>query len=279
MSPTTFIRRLKLSRARFGDARSWVLGLYSGLLLRCRGWPLPGRGAIVRVRFARQKGDYFIRLGTSDLLVADEMFREREYAPVLDSELGDVRAVVDLGANVGLSIRLWQERFPHARIAGVEPDASNMEVCRRNVDAGPSPERVTLIQACVAGARRKVTLDRSDLAWGFRMKDSGSGGGGATAEVDAITLTDVLERAGIGGAIDLLKCDIEGAEAEVFASCAGWIGGVKRMIVETHAPYDLEQLSEDLLSGGARFGFRCLKNSPPVSVQFGVQHQVPSQTG
>lgn len=276
MTPAAFIQRLRTSRARFGDARSWLLGLYSGVLLRRRGWALPGRGAIVRVRFAGQKGDYFVRLGTSDLLVADEMFRDREYAPVLESDLGDVRAVVDLGANVGLSIRLWQERFPHARIAGVEPDASNMEVCRRNVAAGPNPERVTLIEACVAGARRKVTLDRSELSWGFRMQDSGAGGRGTTAEVDAITVPDVLERAGLSGAVDLLKCDIEGAEAEVFASCAGWIGGVRHLLIETHAPYDAARLTEHLLSGGARFGFRSLKSSPQVSVQFGARHQLPT---
>lgn len=225
---------------------------------------MPGRGAIVRVRFAGQGGDYFIRLGTSDLLVADEMFREREYAPVLGPDAGDAGAVVDLGANVGLSIRLWQERFPRARIAGVEPDASSMEVCRRNVAAGVNPERVTLIQACVAGERRTVALDRSELAWGFRMKDAGANGGGATADVDAITLPDVLERAGIRGPIDLLKCDIEGAEAEVFASCAEWIGRVTRMIIETHAPYSPEALAADLARAGAPYRFTVLKSIGPV---------------
>lgn len=272
MTTRTFIQRWRASRARFGDARSWLLGLYSGLLLRRRGWPLPGRGAIVRVRFAGQKGDYFVRLGTSDLLVAGEMFREGEYAPVLDSDLGDVRAVVDLGANVGLSIRLWQERFPNARIVGVEPDASNMEVCRRNVGAGLRPERVTLIQACVAGERRRVVLDRSDLAWGFRMKDRGAAGNGGTAtEVEAIPLPDVLGRAGMGGAIDLLKCDIEGAEVEVFAGCAEWIGGVRHLVVETHAPYSQELFAADLRRAGSEFSLRTLKRFGPVSVTYAAR--------
>ena len=46
--------------------------------------------------------------------------------------------------------------------------------------------------------------------------------------------------------INLLKCDIEGSEAELFANCASWIGRVENLIIEVHPPYSTERLHEDL---------------------------------
>ena len=52
------------------------------------------------------------------------------------------------------------------------------------------------------------------------------------------TLPDILTAAGVVGPVDLLKCDIEGSERELFADPERWIGRVKHVLIELHLPYD-----------------------------------------
>lgn len=54
-------------------------------------------------------------------------------------------------------------------------------------------------------------------------------------------------------AIDILKCDIEGSEAELFKFPGNWLKKAKLLIVETHPPYSAEKLLEDLKASGEDF--------------------------
>jgi translation initiation factor 2B subunit (eIF-2B alpha/beta/delta family) len=49
----------------------------------------------------------------------------------------------------------------------------------------------------------------------------------------------------------MLKCDIEGAERLIFADCRSWIQHIGVIVVETHPPYSLQLLQEDLKRCGA----------------------------
>ena len=53
--------------------------------------------------------------------------------------------------------------------------------------------------------------------------------------------------------LDVVKCDIEGAEEELFADCSESIRGVSWLVVECHAPYTAERLVRDLEVNGGRF--------------------------
>jgi hypothetical protein len=107
-----------------------------------------------------------------------------------------------------------------------------------------------MVQACAAGSARSVFLDRSAGAWRFSMRDFDHS---STEGVPALTLPQILESWAVDVPIDLLKCDIEGAEEEVFADCSAWIGRVKKMVVELHQPYSSERFLEDVRRGGAHF--------------------------
>ena len=63
----------------------------------------------------------------------------------------------------------------------------------------------------------------------------------------------LLARAGFTGEVDLLKCDIEGTEKELFAGCAPWIGRVRHLAVETHPPYTPDDLYAALGAAGWEF--------------------------
>jgi hypothetical protein len=83
-----------------------------------------------------------------------------------------------------------------------------------------------------------------------------------------LTVTQICERAGIDGQIDLLKCDIEGAEEELFDECAPWIGRVRYMAVEVHEPYTRQKLVTALKSAGANIKWVGYEDKGPTGVVF-----------
>jgi FkbM family methyltransferase len=208
-------------------------------LIRLRGIPQP----------------FYIRAGTSDATVFDEVILFDEYAQLLRYPLGEMRLVLDLGANVGMFARFCQMHFPDAALVVVEPDAGSMAICKRNTSVYEG-RQVKYVQACVAAAPGRVRLDRSRGAWGYRMSAAGNSAAAEAADaVDALTVPDVLTQAAIGSdtPIDLLKCDIEGAEQQVFADCRAWIGRVRNLITELHPPYTPDGFLADLRNNGGRF--------------------------
>jgi FkbM family methyltransferase len=149
--------------------------------------------------------------------------------------------VIDLGANIGLSYRWLRSRYPRARFVCVEPDPGNLGLLRFN--AG---EDCQVIAACIGGYERTVSLADDDGEWGYRMTDAGDG------TVPVLTMLSVLAQSGVGE-IDVLKCDIEGAEAELFANCREWIGRVRTMVVECH---------RDTIDGAGLVGVLKANNAP-----------------
>lgn len=249
-----------------------MFALASGVLFRRRPRRLPGLGVAVTVRFAALRGDVHIRLGTSDLLVAQELLERGDYDAALALDLGDAPTIVDLGANIGLSVLLWQRRFPRASILAVEPDADNLALCRRNVSMGGRESHVTFVQACAAGRRRRVALDRRNLEWGIRLTEVDAE---RRAEVDALPMIELLERAAFPGPIDLLKCDIEGGEAELFTGDVSWLARVRWLLIETHAPYDLAALRADLRAAGFEYSPARLRRIGGADIHLGRVVPVP----
>jgi len=207
-----------------------------------------------------------LRSHTTDISVLAEI-ADGETLDRLPVEL-DAKAVIDLGANIGLSYRRLRARFPQARFVCVEPDRGNLEILRANVDAAGGP--CDVIGACVGGHSRRVKLTSTDGEWGFRLADVEDQ---TQADTDVVTMEQILSRSGIDQ-VDLLKCDIEGAEAELFADCAAWIGRVANIIVECHTDViDTEQLVETLEHNGAHFEVLHLLRNPQFGYEMATLHQ------
>ncbi|EQD71394.1 methyltransferase FkbM family, partial [mine drainage metagenome] len=107
--------------------------------------------------------------------------------------------------------------------------------------------RCDIQEVCVVARQRQVHLDRSGGDWAIRITDENTG----TPAVEGITVEELLARCNAPETIDLLKCDIEGAEAEVFADCSAWIGRVHYLIIEVHPPYSSKALIAQLEKNGA----------------------------
>ncbi len=236
------------ARRWFAGTDDWAKYLYDRVLRRMPRLPLPGRRLVAGVTLKGHRDPFHIRLGATDLLVLEEMFQAGEYAFV-EENLPNVQRIVDLGANVGFSLRYWHKVFPTAKILAVEPDPDNCHLCIRNVEAARFSHQVTLVQACVGSYRRRVRLGGGE-EWAYRMVE---GVPASEALTDVLPLAELLETYSMGGSIDLLKCDIEGAEQELFKDCRDWISQGEAIVIELHPPYSPSDLQADLKAAGARF--------------------------
>lgn len=174
-----------------------------------------------------------IRAGSSDALVARQVFARREYACTDDQP--DVRYILDCGANIGCTARYFLRRFPAARVVTVEPDSGNMTLCRKNL--APFGDRVLFVQAGVWSRAVPMTLDRGEFRdgreWSFQARPADPG---EPVEFDAVTIPDLIRRSGFPR-IDILKMDIEAAEEEVFRTgTAEWLPLVRTLVIELHGP-------------------------------------------
>ena len=260
MGFSSVVERHWQARQRFTSSLGYAAYLYDRALRRVRRLPLPARHQVIAVNLRAHAAPYFVRLGSTDMLVLEEMFQTAEYRFV--ESLNEVRCIVDLGANAGFSLRYWNRLFPEARMLAVEPEPQNVRMCQLNVAAALFSEQVTVVPACVGGTRRKVNL-QGDEEWAYRMNELRTG---HEQTVDVLPLSELLEIYFPNETIDLLKCDIEGAERELFADCRSWIPRVRAIAIELHPPYGREDLLADLNLAGAYFEVvaEVAAKAPPV---------------
>lgn len=186
-----------------------------------------------------------VRSHTTDISVLNEIIVSGGYDALLRHPLDDPKLIVDLGANTGLVDRWLLERYPRARIIAVEPEPGNYACLRSNV----KDCAVTTVPAAIGAVERTIRLHTSSGEHGFTMIGEPKAGSRAI-EVPVVTMVNILDT---DEPIDLLKVDIEGAEEELFADCASWIGRVKTLLVECHGAYKLSSLMTDLRKAGASF--------------------------
>jgi FkbM family methyltransferase len=189
-----------------------------------RNWSAIVRGGQLRTPHA--KYPLAFRRGTSDLSVFRQIFVGLEYACTPGV---DVTRIIDCGANVGYAAAYFLTRFPRAEVIAVEPDPANFELLARNL--APYGERARAIHGAVWSHATRVRMAPPDYrdgeAWARQVCEGGD-------DVPAYGVADLLEIAG-WEQLDILKMDIEGAEAVVFAGeTASWIDRVDTMVIELH---------------------------------------------
>lgn len=172
-----------------------------------------------------------LRVPSSDIMAFREVFCRREYeAEFLSSPC----AIVDAGANVGLTSVFLAKCFPNARIIAIEPQYDNYQQLVRNTDGFSN---VRCLNAAVWSENTRLLLDdRGTGAWGFGVRplqSSSEPSPGYDCSVEAVTIVDVMQRFQLSR-IDFLKMDIEGAEREVLQRSHVWMPHVDVMAVELH---------------------------------------------
>ncbi len=205
------------------------------------------RGRNLQLQLQGLADPIWVRCGTNDFELVEEIFELEEYEPASQLDIGgnERPVMLDLGANVGLATLRLASLVPGLRVVAVEPDAGNADCFRRNVAALLASGQAELIEGFVGGADGTASIDRSGGTWAYAKAEASE-----DEAIACLSMPTLLAQTGIEH-VDMLKCDIEGSEQ--FAECSAWIGRVKNLIVETHEPYRPGQLYDDLRRNGGRF--------------------------
>jgi FkbM family methyltransferase len=148
--------------------------------------------------------------------------------------------ILDCGGNVGLASLFFKRRFPAARITAYEADPALFAIMKANLAANGASD-VETVQAALWTTNGRVTFRAEGSDSG--MIDSLPGAvAGRSVDVPSLRLRDVMTNGANGTAerIDLLKLDIEGAEAAVLADCEPVLDRVGAIVMDLHefAPAD-----------------------------------------
>ncbi len=186
--------------------------------------------ALHQVTFATHK----IAFRSEDEQVLREVLVEREYA-FLDRTLWNSSAprVLDVGAHIG-TFALWLlSIIPSARILSVEADPTTVKVAERNALSLRSKGFDWTVLHAAAGDRdgEILQLSTEGLSMSHRIDPAG------TLEVGSVSLDSLLDYlAPNGGAVDLVKVDIEGSEEAFLCSSPDALARVSELVIELQ-PY------------------------------------------
>jgi FkbM family methyltransferase len=183
-------------------------------------------GSLVRMQLAGIEHPLWARAGTSDVGTFEEVFLMRHYdLPFAGFE---PRHILDLGANIGYASIYFAARWPQAHILAVEPVPSNLDLLNRNTRLW---NHITCLQAAVWSHPSWVQVaNPDDEPNAYRMGESQDS---SEKNIPAYTIAQLIERMGCKR-LDLLKMDVEGAEAEIFQNSTGWLDRVNVLIIELH---------------------------------------------
>ncbi len=200
-------------------------------------------GAVVELTVPSLQQGISIRAGTTDAQELVYVAIRETYGAVLPE--GKVNEIVDAGASFGESSAWYLSRFRDARLIAIEPHPDSFRLLERNLR--PYGSRAAAVRAALwhrPGAlvvRPAASLDSTSVE-----EMSGIG------DCEAMTVTQILERFGIDQ-IDIFKCDIEGAERELFEhECDLWLDRTRFIAIETHGPECLSTV----VAATRRHGFR-----------------------
>lgn len=189
----------------------------------------------VRVLYAFLKSDQIfsiyglmkIRFPSSDIRVFEQIFLDQNYFFLVDNF--NPKVIIDAGANVGYSAIWFSYKFKEAKILAIEPEKRNFDILKQNVKNWINIEP---IKAAVWSNDSQIWIkDTTKKSWSFETSEKQ----GLNSEaVQGISILTLIEKYKLNQ-IDILKIDIEGAEAELFNDKSKkWLDWVNCLMIETH---------------------------------------------
>lgn len=180
---------------------------------------------------------FLVRPAREDVgILVNNVFRE-EYGQFTTSF--HPKTIIDAGAYIGDTAAYFLTRFRDANVIALEPaDESHFQAAQ---NLAPYGERVRLV-------KRALWYTETTLRFSGRETAASISATGTSVETD--TVPSLMHRFNLR-TIDLLKLDIEGAEATVIPSGVGqWLRTVKMILVEIHGS-DIERAILPLLAAEA----------------------------
>jgi len=189
----------------------------------------------------REFGTLFVRRGTSDVSVLNQVLVLREYdlsgTPQFEmlyetyraaADAGRQQLIIDCGANIGLSTLFFARKFPNAKVLAIEPAVGNVTMAMQNLSG---IKNIEFINAAIDSRPGTLTLKRTGEEWGYRTSPPTNTADGPL--VIAMTIDQLCAKTAIEDIL-IVKVDIEGAERSLFVGDVAWMDRVSLLIVELH---------------------------------------------
>lgn len=224
-----------------GDTRSLVrYSVHRVLAMTLGRFPLPVSTSAIHSLHLVSDVSLRYRLNRGDLQSLREVYLDCAYRLPFD---GKRATLVDLGANIGLSSLWLAKRYECERVVCVEPSPPNLQLLIENT--GRNGVGALVVAGAIAerdGEARFAISPSSNLG---RLSDAG-------IQVKTVSMCTLLRLVEADRRINLLKVDIEGAEASLFGEGdRAWLEAVDEIVIEIHPPQvDRRRIAEILRSAG-----------------------------
>jgi FkbM family methyltransferase len=191
--------------------------------------------------------DIWYRPGSSDTELIYKILLKRgqkgEYAiaPEVLGRLREVRTVLDVGANIGISTLYLAQLFPRARVLAFEPVPDNFALLERNTAHLERVQRLPVALGEHDGTLEMFFSDNAVNFGGFSRFEAGSD----TSRRATLPLRHAgrqLAELGVAAA-DIIKIDVEGSEWEVLTALGmDFVRQAQYLTGELHGRRDFELL-------------------------------------
>ena len=218
-----------------------------------------GLGLVFKLRVAPgflpptfKVGDTVLRNTLADICVFEKFYVYREFDEIV-APLSEQTSLLDLGGNIGVSAKRFLELRPAGKVCVVEPAEANLKILRQNLSGFP---QATIIAGAVGAGQGMGVISNPDARHDSFMVTQASEGAETAGEVFPVYGLDTLISQ---TRCSFIKCDVEGAEFDIFnGTAAPNFESVDVAIVEIHPlPGKDENVILNFLSGlGFRYAIR-----------------------
>ncbi len=175
-----------------------------------------------------------------------EIFLDECYKFLSSKKTSEKPIIYDCGSNIGMSILYFKKLYPHSKIIAFEADPNIQEILKSNL-INNNINDVEVVSGAVWINSDGVNFSADGADGGLIAIDNN------LPKIKSIRLRDYLERE---ESVDMLKIDIEGAEAEVLFDCSGQLQKIENLFIEYHAFRNQKQTLGNILSILTENGFR-----------------------
>jgi FkbM family methyltransferase len=207
------------------------------------------------VNFTKYDHDFTfsLRRKTSDFAVFKQIFISDEYEVIFNFDKSVYNYILDAGANIGLATILFKKHFMNATILSVEPEETNFNCLKRNIELNRC-ENIIPLNCGIWYENTVLSIDknfRDKREWSFTLKNK------EKADIDkdtipAFSINDLVLKHKFSK-IDLLKIDIEGGEYFVFRenSDLSFLKITRTILMELHDDTDFNARIINILKENA----------------------------
>ncbi len=234
-APSDKVMQSRLNVPIERGARQILNGRRFGVLfLRSRWFHMPKRITVAgrRVELSYPPNDPGVHVDFMVCIIRDEYGL---------GKLRSLRRIVDIGANIGLFSLAARNLHPAAEIHAYEPNPRTLPYLQQNVESVD----IRVFGEAVGRTEGRVSMHDTGDSNLATVRTSAEG------TISLTSFAKVMDR--IGGEVDLLKLDCEGAEWELLEDAASW-AGVRELRMEYHLVngHTFDELNRSLRALGFR---------------------------